>query len=464
MKEKNPITYKPIKNISLFDKYASLILKLTLTCMVLLATISVRADEIFMGQNLHADGFSISPLSFEMRPNPNPTTESYWTGHAISNEINFMTAAVPKLEGPVLTLLGTDKSVKLHFDQPVSKLQAIGDLIFEVEADDNTGQNFLLLTNHYEQGRKYLVQLNFRTITGLPLPSISLELTTPPPLVAKSNIQGLSNLGLMLPLQITFSEPLANRADAASSIRVQIHDGGDITGKWSWNGPRQLKFTPDPAWPASSTIDVSIEGKNLKSVQGGTMEQALTEQFSTGIDRRLFVYLENQRVDAVENGKLVRSFKVSTGKGKTPTVTGSFYIYDRYRRKTMRSDVEPGKPGYYEVKNVPYTQFFHKDYAFHGAFWHNNFGHPASHGCINMATKDQNKHWPKVAEDAGWLYQWGALGLPVTVMQKTPEKLKASLPPNLESKGATKNASPQPDNLTDKKELPHEEAGLSGGL
>ncbi len=164
------------------------------------------------------------------------------------------------------------------------------------------------------------------------------------------------------------------------------------------------------------------------------LEQALIEQFSTGTDRRLFVYLDSQSVEAVENGKVIRTFKVSTGKSKTPTVTGTYYIYDRYRHKTMRSDVDQGQPGFYEVKDVPYTQFFHKDYAFHGAFWHNNFGHPTSHGCVNMATKDQNKRWPKVSEDAGWLYRWGALGVPVTVAHKAPDPMQAGHAPAKERK------------------------------
>jgi hypothetical protein len=134
------------------------------------------------------------------------------------------------------------------------------------------------------------------------------------------------------------------------------------------------------------------------------------------------VYLDAQRADAVENGQVVRSFKVSTGKAKTPTVTGTFYIYDRYPHKTMRSDVSRGQKGWYEVENVPYTQFFHKDFALHGAFWHNGFGHPASHGCVNLATKDHNARWPNAPEDAGWLYRWAALGVPVTVLERSPAK------------------------------------------
>ena len=214
-----------------------------------------------------------------------------------------------------------------------------------------------------------------------------------------------------------------------------------------------LKFIPHPAWPASSTIEVSANEQNLKSVRGGMLKQALIEQFSTGTDRRLFVYLDSQRVEAVENGKVVRTFKVSTGKSKTPTVTGSFYIYDRYRHKTMRSDVGRGQRGFYEVEDVPYTQFFHKDYAFHGAFWHNNFGQPASHGCVNMATKEQNKRWPNVSEDAGWLYRWGALGLPVTVSHKAPEPMQAGHEPAEEGKSLNLEAHAEPPEAAARKEL-----------
>jgi len=381
-----------------------------------------------------------APLAFGTHHTIKVTAERSWFGQSETHEVNFTTVAVPKLEGPMLTMLGLDASVRLHFDRPVGEVQATGDLKLSAEADA-AGQNIRLLASAYEQDHKYAVQLNYKTTTGVPLPPLNLELTTPPPLAAETNVRGLTNLGLMLPLQVTFNEPLADRDNAVSNLQVRTNDGKAISGKWRWIGPRHLKFTPHPAWPASSTIEVSADGQNLKSVQGGTLKQALVEQFNTGTDRKLFVYLDSQRVEAVENGKVVRTFKVSTGKSKTPTVTGSFYIYDRYRHKKMHSDVGKGQPGFYEVEDVPYTQFFHKDFAFHGAFWHNNFGQPASHGCVNMATKEQNKRWPNVSEDAGWLYQWAALGLPVTVTYETvPKPILASHVPTQASKIANKEA------------------------
>jgi lipoprotein-anchoring transpeptidase ErfK/SrfK len=381
-----------------------------------------------------------APLAFGTPYRLRVTAERPWFGQSDTREFNFTTVAVPKLEGPALRILEPDASVTLHFDRPVSEVKATGDLTLSAEPPDAAGQNIRLLASAYEQDHRYAVRLNYKTTTGVPMPPLSLELITPPPLAAQTNVRGLTNLGLMLPLQLTFSEPLADRDNAMNNLKVQTHDGKTISGKWSWVRPLHLRFTPYPAWPALSTIEVSADTQNLKSARGGRLEQALIEQFSTGADRKIFVYLDSQRMEAVENGRVIRTFKVSTGKSKTPTVTGSFYIYDRYRYKTMRSDVGRGQRGFYEVEDVPYTQFFHKDFAFHGAFWHNNFGRPASHGCINMATKDQNKHWPNVSEDAGWLYHWAALGLPVTVKHGVPEPIRAGHAPPEVSKNANKEA------------------------
>ncbi len=50
---------------------------------------------------------------------------------------------------------------------------------------------------------------------------------------------------------------------------------------------------------------------------------------------------------------------------------------------------------YYDLPNVPYVMFFYNDdvdksegFSLHGAYWHNNFGHPMSHGCVNMRIVD----------------------------------------------------------------------------
>jgi lipoprotein-anchoring transpeptidase ErfK/SrfK len=53
---------------------------------------------------------------------------------------------------------------------------------------------------------------------------------------------------------------------------------------------------------------------------------------------------------------------------------------------------------------VPYVMYFFEGYGLHGTYWHNNFGHPMSHGCVNLRTPD-----------AKWFYNWAEIGTPVLV-------------------------------------------------
>ena len=62
---------------------------------------------------------------------------------------------------------------------------------------------------------------------------------------------------------------------------------------------------------------------------------------------------------------------------------------------------------YYDLPNVPSTMYFYnaevpksRGYGIHGAYWHNNFGHPMSHGCVNMRTVDAEKLYHWVSPDA----------------------------------------------------------------
>ena len=110
------------------------------------------------------------------------------------------------------------------------------------------------------------------------------------------------------------------------------------------------------------------------------------------------IVLSEQRLIAWEGRRIVMSTAVSTGKSATPTPRGAFRIYRKYLRQRMRG------PGY-DLPRVPYVMYFRSGgYAIHGTYWHNAFGRPMSHGCINLPTRT-----------ARWLYYWAPLGTPVVV-------------------------------------------------
>ena len=113
--------------------------------------------------------------------------------------------------------------------------------------------------------------------------------------------------------------------------------------------------------------------------------------------RWIDIDLSEQRLYAYQDDTLVRSFLVSTGTWQHPTPIGRFAVWIKLRYTNMSG------PGYY-LPDVPYTMYFYQDYGIHGTYWHSNFGTPMSHGCVNMVT-----------EDAGWLYNWSFVGIPVIV-------------------------------------------------
>lgn len=105
--------------------------------------------------------------------------------------------------------------------------------------------------------------------------------------------------------------------------------------------------------------------------------------------KRIEIDLTTQKLYAYEGSKKVMSFLVSTGKWNL-TPTGSFTIWTKLKYTTMAGGSKANNT-YYYLPNVPFTMYFYKDYGIHGAYWHNNFGHPMSHGCINMKPEEAEK-------------------------------------------------------------------------
>jgi len=113
--------------------------------------------------------------------------------------------------------------------------------------------------------------------------------------------------------------------------------------------------------------------------------------------KEVLILLSEQKAYAYQNGALIKEFLVSTGVAEHPTVEGEFMIYVKYESTRMKGEG-------YDIPDVPWTMYFYQGYGLHGAYWHNNFGQPMSHGCVNMKV-----------EDSKWLYDWAPLGTKVVV-------------------------------------------------
>lgn len=121
--------------------------------------------------------------------------------------------------------------------------------------------------------------------------------------------------------------------------------------------------------------------------------------------KRIEVSLLRQEVKAFESDRLVLQTRISSGmprRGPTPaenteTPTGTFHVQSKMPSKHMGNGILTDDPEAYEYPGVPWTSFFEPvtGIAFHGTYWHTNYGVQMSHGCINMRN-----------EDAKWLFRW----------------------------------------------------------
>jgi LysM repeat protein len=134
-----------------------------------------------------------------------------------------------------------------------------------------------------------------------------------------------------------------------------------------------------------------VKGSPPKASSGASATTATGPTSGRWID----VDLTAQRLTAYQGKTAVFSTLVSTGIAGLRTPVGQFAIRTKIRAQTMSG------PGYY-LPNVPYVMYFAGANAIHGTYWHNNFGHPMSHGCVNLPTSA-----------AGWLYNWASIGTPV---------------------------------------------------
>ncbi len=109
-------------------------------------------------------------------------------------------------------------------------------------------------------------------------------------------------------------------------------------------------------------------------------------------ERWVGVSLKEQTVIAYEGDKPVYAALAATGTAGAPTVQGVFRTWWRLTSRRMAG------PGYY-LEEVTWTCYFHGAYALHTAYWHDAFGRPRSHGCVNLSPYD-----------AWWIFQWSAPG------------------------------------------------------
>lgn len=125
--------------------------------------------------------------------------------------------------------------------------------------------------------------------------------------------------------------------------------------------------------------------------------------------RWIEINLEQQSIAVYENYELIFATLIASGLEPFWTRPGLFQIYEKHETTPMRGSFEADRSDAYYLEDVPWTMYFDKARAIHGAYWHNRFGTELSHGCVNLSVGDS--HWVfDWAEEGDWVYVWDPSG------------------------------------------------------
>ncbi len=152
-----------------------------------------------------------------------------------------------------------------------------------------------------------------------------------------------------------------------------------LTGKVKRVGGERMVEARNGAWLRSSDLKTAAKPSTLP-------------WFASKKTRWVQISLLSQTLVLWEGDRPVYATLVSTGrdgiadpKTTLSTPTGTFRVYEKHVTATMDSSVADSE---FELRDVPWVQYFQGGYALHAAYWHDDFGRPRSHGCVNMAPID----------------------------------------------------------------------------
>lgn len=222
----------------------------------------------------------------------------------------------------------------------------------------------------------------------LPAPAISIEANIAAPAPMIEPVQSSRPISksftsasdtLLLPIAPSNEAPAATSDSAMQSVKTEL--------------PLEAATSEPMSQPDLASIDPGLLIGPVLPLPAVDRSD-LTHQPAYPGEKWIEVNVTTQQVIAWEGQKPVMSFVVSTGLPQTPTILGEFNIYWKLESTLMTG------PGYY-LPEVPYTMYFYKGYALHGTYWHNNFGQPMSHGCVNLQT-----------DNAKQLFEWASPIIP----------------------------------------------------
>ena len=198
--------------------------------------------------------------------------------------------------------------------------------------------------------------------------------------------------GVGMPIMLTFSQPITNRAAVERSL--QLTTSNPVVGAWYWDDSEHLDFRPQNYWPASTQVSFTGHLNGVEGASGVYATTNLAQSFTIGASVIAVASTTDHRTQIYYNGQLRYDWPISTGKASTATPNGSYVTIEKENPVRMIGGT-PGTAGYYN-ELVPWSvRFtFSGDY-YHDAPWSvaDQGASNVSHGCVNLSPADAQTYY-----------------------------------------------------------------------
>lgn len=218
-------------------------------------------------------------------------------------------------------------------------------------------------------------------------------------------IQGSERRGVELGKDVEFPFAFVRRDGA----RFKRYEGGKLVDAGPAEYWAALPLTGKQSFFQKRLHFETKDGKYISDQDASRLDPAKKmPAWGKNGERWLDVNVSKQTLVAYEGTRAVYATLISTGESgledpehSKATKRGIFRIHTKHVSTTMSSDAVGEE---FELRDVPYVQYFEQGYALHGAYWHDRFGTPKSHGCINLTPEDARRlfFFTQPALPEGW--------------------------------------------------------------
>ncbi|WP_330282210.1 L,D-transpeptidase [Streptomyces sp. NBC_00588] len=193
-----------------------------------------------------------------------------------------------------------------------------------------------------------------------------------------------STVGVGMPFSVRFTRGITHPEDVEKAISIKTEPAVDVEGHWFGND--RLDFRPEKYWASGTKVTVKLNLDGVEGRSGVYGKQTKTVKFTIGRNQVSVVDAKTHKMKVTQDGKVVKTLPVTTGKPGYDTWNGQMVISERLRVTRMNGETV-GYGGEYDIKDVPDAMrltdsgtFIHGNYWAGGAFGNYN----ASHGCVGL--------------------------------------------------------------------------------